>query len=127
MNNAHKFLVVLLTIAVCSGCFGEGLPLQRVYDFSKQIPVGTPRDDVVAILSEDSWYHEICRYYSIKDRTFIKEIFFYDNREWDRAEIVILDTELIGDEYVLVDLFGAEPNEWHTYYKGCYDRSMFTE
>ena len=109
-------------VSLISGCFGKGLPLERSYQFREQLPVGTPRDEVVAILSEDAWYHEIC-----KDHPFNAEIFFYDNREWDRAEIVIMFTELYGDEYVLEGIYGAEPNEWHTWYDGCYDRSMFIE
>ncbi len=116
------FAVYAVFVLVVSGCMNGGLPLERAYQFGEQIPEGMPRDEAVTILSEDAWYHVAC-----EDRPGNDELFFYDNREWDRAEIVILRTKIEGGEIKVEGIYNFEPNAWHTAYGDCIDRSLFTD
>jgi hypothetical protein len=111
MQYAALTLLVLL-VAAC-----RPSPLEEA---RKQVPVGTPREDAIKILSEKAWYHQEC-----PNRVTIDDLFFYGSHRYDQAEVVIVRSEPVNGVFVVYDLGSFEPYAWHAAYQDCLQRDRF--
>lgn len=88
----------------------------------KQVPIGTPREEAIRILSEKSWYHQPC-----PNRVTIDDLFFYGSHKYDEAEVVIVSSEPVDGVFVVYDLGSFETYAWHAAYKDCLQRDRFED
>jgi hypothetical protein len=105
-----------LLIGLVPGCRQAPSALETA---RSRVSVGTKRDEAIQTLGATSWYHQPCW-----ERT---DLFFYGSHEYDRAEIVILRSDLVDGEYVVVSIDGFESYAWQTAYADCIQRGRFEE
>jgi hypothetical protein len=86
------------------------------------VPVGTSRGDAIAILSQKAWYHQAC-----PDQGGFTDLFFFGSHQYDKADIVIVDSMPRGEGHEVVMISTFESYAWHTAYKDCFDRDMFED
>jgi hypothetical protein len=80
------------------------------------------RDQALNIMSKDAWYSAQCS----NSDTWRTDVYFYGSKDWDRAEIVILFSELADGRFRVEQVATFdEPNVWHTAYRDCVDRGVF--
>jgi len=92
-------------------------PLERARE---QVPVGTTREEAIRILSQEAWYHQEC-----PNRITIDDLFFYGSHEYDKAEIVIVGSEPVDDEFIVHRLGSFESYAWQGAYQDCLQLDRF--
>ena len=112
MRKAAGLLFVLLLVTAC-----RANPLDRAREL---VSVGDTRKDAIEILGSESWYHQPC-----ENRSSIDDLFFYGDRHYDKAVIVIVTSTLAEGEYRVSGIGSFEPYAWHTAYADCIDRDRF--
>ena len=105
----------LLLVLVVAGCRPSPLEEAR-----KQVPIGTPREDAVRILSEKAWYHQEC-----PNRITIDDLFFYGSHKYDEAQVVIVASEPVDGVFVVYDIGSFESYAWHAAYQDCLQLDKF--
>lgn len=108
------FIAMLFLLVGC-----RPTPLE---DARSQVPIGTPRDDAIAILSRTAWYHQPC-----PNRVTIDDLFFYGSHEYDKAEVVIVGSEPKEGVYVVYQIGSFESYAWQAAYQDCIQREKFEE
>ena len=109
--------VLTLLVMLLAAC--RISPLEQARD---RAPIGTQREDAVAILSEKAWYHQEC-----PNQRTIDDLFFYGSHSYDEAEVVIVRSEPVEGVFVVYDLSSFESYAWHTAYQSCIQRDKFEE
>ncbi len=108
------FIALFVLIAACGPS-----PLEEAREL---VPIGTPRDDAIRILSETSWYHQPC-----PNVITIDDLFFFGSRKYDRADVVIVRSEPVEGIFIVYDISSFEPYAWHAAYRDCLQRNMFED
>lgn len=116
-TNIVSFLAVVWLCVVLSGC--QRPPIEQV---KQQVHLGMPRDEAITIMlvKLESWYHQPCL-----NKETISDLFFFGSQSYDKAEIVILSSELKGTSYKVFHIGTFETYAWHTAYKDCYQEDKF--
>ena len=110
--------VLLLLVAVLLLVACQPHPFQRARE---QVPIGASRDEAIAILSREAWYHQPC-----PNRITIDDLFFYTSRRFDKAQVVIVQSEPIEGLYRVYDMGTFdEPNAWRAAYRDCLQMDRF--
>lgn len=109
-------LILLAAMLLLGAC--QPPPLERARE---QVPIGISREEAIAILSQEAWYHQPC-----PNRITIDDLFFYTSRRLKEAQVVILQSEPIDGVYVVYDIGTFdEPNAWRAAYRDCLQMDMF--
>ncbi len=110
---ALMLLVSLLLLAAC-----QPHPLERARE---QVPIGITREEAIAILNQEAWYHQPC-----PNRITIDDLFFYTSRRFKKAQVVIVQSEPVEGEYRVYDIGTFdEPNAWRAAYRDCLQMDLF--
>lgn len=117
MRRLVQCAVLALLVLLPTACYVSPLEEAR-----KQVPIGTPREDAIKILSEKAWYHQPC-----PNKVTIVDLFFYGSRKYDEAEVVIVHSETVDGVFVVDDISSFESYAWHTAYQDCFQRDKFEE
>ena len=103
----------------------ESLPPTPLESVRWTASVGRPRDKVIASLSDEAWYYQTCEspYPNITT-----DLFFYDNHDYDQADIVVVHY-LLSDEgiFEVSSASTCAPADWQALYGDCIDRSRFDD
>jgi hypothetical protein len=108
------FIALFILIAACGPS-----PLEEAREL---VPIGTPRDDALQILSETSWYHQPCG-----SDVAVHDLFFFGSRKYDRADVVIVESRSVEGILIVRQLGSFEPYAWQTAYRDCIQRHMFED
>jgi len=109
--------VLLCTVLALCACRKGYLGRAR-----EQVAIGDLREDAVATLEESAWYYQPCHY-----RDLVEDLFFFGSHRYDKAQIVIVSSEIDEGVYRVYQISSFEPYAWHTAYKDCIDRTRFEE
>ena len=108
-----------VVVLVCA-CQSQPTTLERA---RQQVPVGTIRENAIAILSQEAWYHEPC---SVDD-VYSTDLFFFGSKKYDEAEIVIVDSRAVEGVLQVYQVSTFESYAWQGGYRDCIDRSKFED
>lgn len=111
----RRFLLLASITLLLVACQQHPLEMAR-----ERLPLGTTREDAIEILNQQAWYHQPCP----REDSFI-DLFFFGSHEYEKADIVIVDSRLEDETYRIVSLSSFEPYAWHTAYKDCIQRDSF--
>lgn len=85
--------------------------------------IGTAREEAIVALGRHTWYHQPC-----VENAKIVDLFFYGNRHYDGAVVLILSSEASDGSYRVTDIrFWDEAVYWQNEYKDCIDRDRFED
>lgn len=111
-------LLVLLLVVVVIGCSSKATP----YELALGQDIGKSRQAQIAqMIQLGSWYHETCT----MKQSYATDIFFFGSKDYDKANIVIVDSYLTNGEMLVEKISTFEPYAWNTAYGDCIDRSRF--
>ena len=117
MSRGQIYKLLLISVALLilvTAC--RPSPLEEAREL---VPIGTPRDDAIRILSETAWYHQPC-----PNVITIDDLFFFGSRKYDKADVVIVRSEPVEEVFILYDISSFEPYAWHAAYRDCIQRHM---
>lgn len=116
LPEAGLVLMPLAAILLLAAC--QPHPLKRAREL---VPIGSTREEAIAILSQEAWYHQPC-----PNRITIDDLFFYASRRLDKAQVVIVQSEPIEGVYRVYDISTFdEPNAWRAAYRDCLQMDRF--
>jgi hypothetical protein len=111
----------VLLLAITVGCGMVGCHASTLADAKRQVPIGARREDAIASLDRTSWYHQAC-----PNRVTVDDLFFYGSHHYDKADVVIVRSEPIGNTYLVYQISSFdEANAWHSAYRDCVDEARF--
>jgi hypothetical protein len=112
--------IVLLCCITCQllGCKPYTDPL---IEARALVPIGTPRDETIKILSARSWYYQDCTRGGGGS-----DLFFFGSHKYEKAFIVIVNYNGSHRSGFTVGAIGSLENyAWHAPYADCIDQSRF--
>jgi len=117
------FIILLTVVALlAAGC--EDALSARLHRAQRLIPPGTPREEAVAILGRDSWYHQECRY----SAGSVTDLFFYGSRRWDEATILIVGSTFRDGQFRVTGIGTfADAAPWQATFANCVQRDRFED
>lgn len=92
----------------------------------QQVKPGMSREYAVDLLSKQSWYYQPCSSKPISTATVLVDLFFFESHDYDKAEILILESRIDTTGFSVEGIWGFEPYAWQASYKNCIKREMFT-
>ena len=112
-----KTIVLFCLLFLVTAC--QASPLDKAREL---VSVGDLRKDAVEILKEEAFYHQPCQYQSL-----IKDLFFYGDQHYDKADIVIVTSDLADGEHRVIGIGSFETYLWQNIYEDCIDRDRFKD
>jgi len=120
---ARAVRVTLITVylivfaAALSTCYIAPDPFSFA---QRHIDPGMPRTDAIAVLGQHSWYHQPC-----VENARLVDLFFFGDRRYDRAFVVILSSESKSGSYRVTDVSTQDNYLWQFEYKDCIQEERF--
>ncbi len=126
VRNGHRIVIVLalgVLLLLVASCHTSPVDEAR-----NQVSAGTLRDEAIRILSEEAWYHQPCPNLVGGKLETITDLFFFGSHKYDKADIVIVTSESVNNEFVVAREVGSfEPYLWHSVYGNCIQRDRFED
>jgi len=117
VNTKQGVVILVALVFLLVACRPNPLEEAR-----RQVPIGTLREDAIAILSKTSWYHQPC-----PNRVTTDDLFFYGSQKYDKADVVIVVSEPKDGVFVVYQISSFESYAWHAAYQDCLQRDRFEE
>lgn len=112
----QRLVVIMFCLCLALTACQESLVSQA----KQEVPIGMRREEAINVLSPRAWYHQSCM-----NQNSVDDLFFYGSRQYDRADLVIVNSAVQTDTYRVALIGTLEPNAWHAAYKDCVQRSKF--
>ena len=123
MRSACRAMWVGLLSLLLMGCAASPpAPNTAYWRYKQQYAPGTDTTEVVEAIKDDAWAYVPC----FQDDTSRIDLFFFDSKSYDEANIVIVRSLLHNNTWE-VDSIGTfdESNAWQAAFSNCIDRKMF--
>lgn len=118
--------IFIFTITACNTYSAATVSKTALDRVQEQIKPGMKREDAVALLSKQAWYHQPCPTNLTPEWSAVSDLFFFENHDYDRAEIVIVTSYSAQYGLTVTDVVSFEPQIWQVAYENCLKREMFT-
>jgi hypothetical protein len=110
-------LMLLLISLVTTACTTHEMPYETYKD---RIRPGMEREKAIEVLQESAWYYQEC-----PRGDYVEDLFFFGSHRYDRAEILIVDSDLTVSPSTVRGIGTFEPYAWHTAYADCIEQERF--
>ena len=110
-------LKVLLILLVTTACASRVMPYETYKDV---ILPGMEREKAIEVLQKSAWYYQEC-----PRGDYVEDLFFFGSHHYDRAEILIVDSDLTVSPSTVRGIGTFDPYAWHTAYADCIEREQF--
>lgn len=124
VHQGHRITMVLalgIVLLLLTSCHTSPVDEAR-----NLVTAGTLRNEAIRVLSEEAWYHQPCQNLVGGKLETITDLFFFGSHKYDEADIVIVTSKPLNNEFVVAREVGSfEPYLWHSVYGDCIQRDRF--
>jgi hypothetical protein len=116
-NKLGCFTLAFVAIMLLSSCVIEKTRIEEAVEIVKP---DMTREQAIELLAPEAWYHQPCQL-----KVTLNDLFFYDSRDYDKAYLVIVSSQLQDNRHEVTGVSTLEPYAWHTAYSQCIEREKF--